>query len=217
MRIKLLLADDHRIMRQGLISLIAAEPDMEVVGEAGNGREALKLALKLSPHIILMDVNMPDLNGIDATRQILAQVPDVKILALTMHTNRKLVLGMFQAGASGYMLKDCAFKELIVAIRTLMAGQNYLSPEIAGTLLKGFLSLAAIQNQLLPGQLTDREREILQLIAEGNTIKEIADALNIGVKTVETHRRNIQQKLNLKGTADLIRYAFQEGLTSLDT
>ena len=217
MRVKLLLADDHQIMRQGLLALVAAEPGMDVVGEAGDGRQAVKLALKLRPHVVLMDINMPELNGIDATRQILAQAPEIKILALSMHTNRKLVLGMLQAGASGYLLKDCAFEELITAIRALMASQVFLSSKIAGTLLKDYRSLAALEDQLQPSALTDREREVLQLIAEGKTIKEIADVLNIGVKTVETHRRNIQQKLNLKGTADLIRYAFKEGLTSLDT
>lgn len=217
MRVKLLLADDHQIMRQGLLALVNAEPDMDVVGEAGDGRQAVKLALKLRPHVVLMDINMPDLNGIDATRQLLAQAPEIKILALSMHTNRKLVLGMLQAGASGYLLKDCAFEELITAIRALANGQIFLSSKVAGTLLKDYRKLAAFEDQLQSFPLTAREREVLQLIGEGRASKEIAHALSLSVKTVETHRRNILQKLNLKNTAELIRFAIQEGLTSLTT
>jgi two-component system, NarL family, response regulator NreC len=217
MGIRILLADDHKIMRQGLRSLIKGEPDMEVIGEASNGQEAIKLACELSPHVIVMDVNMPDLNGIDATGRILARSPDIKILGFSMSSDKKHVLEMFQAGVSGYMLKDCAFEELVQAIRTLRAGQMYLSPKIAGTLIEDYRSRATlIRDALSSPVLTAREREVLQPIAEGKATKEIADSLNLSVKTVETHRRNIMEKLHLRGTAELTKYAIREGIISID-
>ena len=216
MTVRLLLVDDHQIMRQGLRLMIESERDMEVVAQASNGQEAMKLAFELRPNLILMDVNMPGLNGIDATTQILARLPETKILALSMHSNRKFVLGMFKAGASGYMLKDCAFEELIRAIRTLTAGQMYLSPKIAGALVEDYRSLASLRDSLSTPSLTVREREVLQSIAEGKSTKEIADSLNLSVKTVETHRRNIMEKLNLRNTAELTLYAVREGIISVD-
>jgi len=204
-------------MRQGLSALIDSERGMEVVAQASNGQEAMKLAFELRPNVILMDVNMPGLNGIDASTQILARFPEIKILALSMHSNRKFVLGMFEAGASGYMLKDCAFEELIQAIRTLTAGQMYLSPKIAGTLVEDYRSLVSLRASLSAApSLTVREREVLQSIAEGRSTKEIADSLNLSVKTVETHRRNILEKLNLRNTAELTLYAVREGIISVD-
>jgi DNA-binding NarL/FixJ family response regulator len=216
MTVKILLVDDHRIMREGLRALIKGEPDMEVIAEADNGHEAVKLARKLKPDLIVMDINMPELNGVEATRQILSESPDIKILAFSMFSSRKHVLGMLQAGVAGYMLKDCAYEELIKAIRTLMARQMYLSPKIAGTLVEDYRSKIAVRDaSALPG-LTSREREVLQPIAEGKTTKEIADRLNVSVKTVETHRRNIMDKLKVKGTAELTKYAIREGLISID-
>ncbi|MFO7461167.1 MAG: response regulator transcription factor [Desulfatiglandales bacterium] len=217
MTVRVLLADDHQIMRQGLRSLINKEPGMEVIAQASNGQEAIKLAFELRPNVILMDVNMPGLNGIDASSQILARLPETKILALSMHSTRKFVLGMLKAGVSGYMLKDCAFEELIHAVRTLMAGQVYLSPKIAGTLIEDYRSLASVRESLSTHLLTVREREVLQSIAEGKSTKEIADSLNLSVKTIETHRRNIMEKLNIRSTAELTVYAIREGIISIDT
>lgn len=215
MKIKVLLADDHKIFRDGLRTLIEKE-GMEVVGEAENGRKAIKLAEKLMPSVIVMDVSMPDMNGIEATRKIKTGTPDVKIIALSMHSDRRFVLGMLEAGASGYLLKDCAFGELANAITQVSTGNTYLSPQIADVVVKGYLN-KAIDSSIIGGAiLTSREREILQLIAEGLTAKEIAAHVFLSIKTIETHRRNIMQKLNMKSTADLTRYAIREGLISLD-
>ena len=217
MTVRILIADDHKIVRQGLRSLIKDEPDLKVVGEAGNGHEAIRLASELKPHVILMDINMPDLNGIEATRQILAKSSDIRILAFSMSSNRKHILEMFQAGVSGYMLKDCAFEELVHAIHTLRAKYMYLSPKIASTLIEDYRSRASsIANALDSPLLTSREREVLQPIAGGRTLKEIARMLNVSVKTVETHRRNIMEKLHVKGTAELTMYAIREGIISID-
>lgn len=215
MKIKVLLADDHKIFRDGLRTLIEKE-GMEVVGEAENGRKTIKLAEKLMPNLIIMDVSMPDMNGIEATRKIRTALPDIRVIALSMHSDRRFVLGMLEAGASGYLLKDCAFGELANAINQVSTGNTYLSPKIADVVVKGYLNKtneAAIGGGAI---LTSREREILQLIAEGLTAKEIAAHVFLSIKTIETHRRNIMQKLNLKSTADLTKYAIREGLVSLD-
>ncbi len=215
MKIKVLLADDHKIFRDGLRTLIEKE-GMEVVGEAENGRKAIKLAEKLLPNVIVMDVSMPDMNGIEATRKIKAGMPDVKVIALSMHSDRRFVLGMLEAGASGYLLKDCAFGELATAINQVSTGNTYLSPQIADVVVKGYLNKANDSSTIGGAVLTSREREILQLIAEGLTAKEIAVHVFLSIKTIETHRRNIMQKLNMKSTADLTKYAIREGLVSLD-
>lgn len=215
MKIKVLLADDHKIFRDGLRTLIEKE-GMEVVGEVENGRKTLKLAEKLMPDLIIMDVSMPDMNGIEATRKIKAEMTDVKVIALSMHSDRRFVLGMLEAGASGYLLKDCAFGELASAINQVVKGNTYLSPKIADVVVKGYLNKTS--DASVPGRsiLTSREREILQLIAEGFTAKEIAAHVFLSIKTIETHRRNIMQKLNMRSTADLTKYAIREGLVSLD-
>ena len=215
MKIKVLLADDHKIFRDGLRTLIEKE-GMEVVGEAENGRKAINLAEKLLPNVIVMDVSMPDMNGIEATRKIKAGMPDVKVIALSMHSDRRFVLGMLEAGASGYLLKDCAFGELATAINQVSTGNTYLSPQIADVVVKGYLNKANDSSTIGGAVLTSREREILQLIAEGLTAKEIAVHVFLSIKTIETHRRNIMQKLNMKSTADLTKYAIREGLVSLD-
>ncbi|MCK9197401.1 MAG: response regulator transcription factor [Syntrophales bacterium] len=216
MKIKVLLADDHKIFRDGLRTLIEKE-GMEVVGEAENGRKAIKLAEKLMPSVIVMDVSMPDMNGIEATRKIKTGTPDVKIIALSMHSDRRFVLGMLEAGASGYLLKDCAFGELANAITQVSTGNTYLSPQIADVVVKGYLNKTTDSSSGKGADLlTSREREILQLIAEGLTAKEIAAHVFLSIKTIETHRRNIMQKLNMKSTADLTKYAIREGLISLD-
>jgi len=215
MKIKVLLADDHKIFRDGLRTLIEKE-GMEVVGEAENGRKAIKMAEKLMPNMIIMDVSMPDMNGIEATRKIIAGMPDIKVIALSMHSDRRFVLGMLEAGASGYLLKDCAFGELANAINQVSAGNTYLSPKIADVVVKGYLNKTIDPTVKGGAILTSREREILQLIAEGLSAKEIAAHVFLSIKTIETHRRNIMQKLNMRSTADLTKYAIREGLVSLD-
>lgn len=215
MKTTVLLVDDHKIFRDGLRTLIEKE-GMEVVGEAENGRKTIKLAEKLQPNVIIMDVSMPDMNGIEATRKIIAGFPAIKVIALSMHSDRRFVLGMLEAGASGYLLKDCAFGELASAIKQVLTGNKYLSPKIADVVVKGYLNKSTDSFVSGGSILTSREREILQLIAEGLTAKEIADHVFLSVKTVETHRRNIMQKLNMRSTVDLTKYAIREGLTSLD-
>lgn len=213
--IKVLLADDHKIVRDGLRTLLEKHVDIAVLGEAEDGREALQLARKLSPDVIVMDIAMPELNGIEATRQILSEYPGVKIVALSMHSDKRFVSEMLKAGASAYLLKDCAFEELITAIRTIMKGKIYLSPGIAGVVLEDYIRSDRKTDPSVFSQLTDREREVLQLMAEGKTTKEVAAHLNVSIKTVETHRTNIMTKLDIHTIAELTKYAIREGLTTL--
>ncbi len=217
MSIRVLLADDHKIFRDGLRTLIEKEAEMEVVAEAENGRKAVKLAEKLSPNVIIMDVSMPDLNGIEATRKIIAGTSNVKVIALSMHSDRRFVLGMLEAGASAYLLKDCAFAELVSAIRQVAAGNTYLSPKIADVVVKGYLNKVSDTSLTRRTILTSREREILQLLAEGLSAKEIAAHLNLSIKTIETHRRNIMEKLEIHTIAELTKYAIREGLVALES
>jgi DNA-binding NarL/FixJ family response regulator len=214
--IKILIADDHKIMRDGLRSLLEEQPDMEVVAEAENGQMAVQLAQERKPDVVIMDINMPDFNGIEATRQMIATLPEVKVIALSMHSDRRLVLGMLRAGASGYLLKDCAFEELARAIETVAANQPYLSPSIARTVIEDYVDRIAQTESATADVLTAREREVLQLLAEGWSTKQIASHLHISVKTVETHRRRIMEKLGLRSIAELTKYAIREGLTSLE-
>ena len=212
MGIRIIIADDHKIVRDGLRQLIHSQNDMEVIGEAENGRTALTLALKLSPDIVLMDVSMPDLNGIEATRKIISDVPGARIIALSMHSDRKFVMDMLEAGVKGYVLKDSAFNDLAAAIRAVSANKSYLSPGITDAVVKAFTGGRENKQK----DLSNREREVLQLLADGMTPKKIAELIHISVKTAETHRRNIMVKLDLKSTADLIRYALQEGISTLE-
>ncbi|MCX5834889.1 MAG: response regulator transcription factor [Deltaproteobacteria bacterium] len=216
MSIRILLADDHKIVRDGLRTLIGKEAGMEVIGEAENGRKALKMAEKIRPNVVIIDVTMPDMNGIEATRKMVTEVPGVKVIALSMHSDRRFVLGMLEAGASGYLMKDCAFDELAKAVRSVATGQTYLSPGIADVLVKGYLDKVNEKISVGRSPLTQREREILQLLAEGQSSKEIAANLGVSVKTVETHRRNMMQKLNMRSVAELTKYAIREGLISVE-
>ena len=216
MSIRVLLGDDHRIMREGLRSLLEKEPDIELVGEAEDGRSTLELASRLKPEVVVMDISMPDLNGIDATRKLLEKLPSVKVLALSMHTDQRFIEGMLRAGATGYLPKDCASEELIRAIRTVLSNQTYLSPSIADVVRRDYLSQRREADISVSGVLTEREREVLQLMAEGNNTKEIASRLQVSVKTIETFRQHIMQKLNLHSLAELTKYAIREGLTSLE-
>lgn len=215
MSIKILLADDHKIVRDGLRSLLEKQPNMEVVAEAEDGRKAVKLAIRRRPQVVIMDISMPDLNGIEATRQMLKELPHLKVIALSMHSDRRYILGMFQAGASGFLLKDCAFEELACAINTVVASQPYLSPSVAGAVIEDFVRSTSPTASSATDVLTAREREVLQLLAEGWSTKEIASHLHVSVKTVETHRRRIMEKLGLHGIAEITKYAIREGLTSL--
>lgn len=217
MGITILVVDDHKILRQGLRTLLAREADMEVVAEAEDGRDAVRLVRELSPQVVIMDVGMPDLNGIEATRQILQESPETKIIALSMHSDRRFVTNMIKAGASGYLLKDSAFEELATAIRVVMARKTYLSHEIAHVVVKDYVQGGGSKDDLsVFSVLSPREREVLQLMAEGKTNRLIAEALNVSLKTIETHRQQIMNKLEIHNIVELTKYAIREGLASLD-
>jgi two-component system response regulator NreC len=204
-------------MREGLRTLIEKQPDMEVVAEGENGRMAVQLARKLFPDVVVMDIGMPDLNGIEATRQILANNPKVKVIALSMHSAKRFVVEMLKAGSSGYLLKDCAFEELALAIHTVIANKVYVSPSINELMIKEYVHNLSKTEFSHTSLLTPREREVLQLLAEGKTTKQIALSLNVSVKTIETYRKQIMHKLNLHSVAELTKYAIREGITSLET
>ena len=217
MSIKILLADDHRIVSECLRPLLNKQPDMRVVGEAENGRMAVKLAQQLNPNVVIMDIAMPDLNGIEATRQIIARCPGVKIITLSMNSDKRYVTGVLNAGASGYLTKSCSFEELVGAIRVVTANKKYLSPDISGIVIEESLVRSSTAKSKVPSILTMREREVLQLLAEGKTVKQIASQLYLSIKTVHTHRKQIMDKLNIHSIAELTKYALREGLTSLKT
>jgi DNA-binding NarL/FixJ family response regulator len=215
MSIKVMIVDDHRIMREGLRAMLEREPDIKVVGDAANGLLAQPLARDLAPNVIIMDVNMPELNGIEATQQINAELSEVRIIALSMHADRRFVLNMLKAGAAGYMLKDDAFTNLAKAVRMVASHKTYLSQEITELLENDCQPLSATLESGNFQLLSSREREVLQLVTEGKTSSQIAASLHISVKTVETHRQQVMEKLNIKGVAELTKYAIREGLTSL--
>jgi len=215
MTLKILIADDHAIMRQGLRRFIDDEPDMEVIAEAEDGRKATLLCRKLSPDIVIMDIQMPNLNGIDATSKIREISPSTKIIALSMHSEKHFIIQMFEAGASGYLLKKCASNEILTAIRNVAKGQQHLCSEIHGIVIEGILSTTTSpQNNIL--LLTSQERQTLQLIAEEKSTKEIASFMNISQKTVEGYRAQVTKKLGIHSIAGLTRYALRQGLASMD-
>ncbi|WP_052888327.1 MULTISPECIES: response regulator [Thermogemmatispora] len=212
-KIRILLADDHTILRAGLKMMLNAQPDMEVVGEAQDGRQALQEALRLQPDIVLMDITMPDMSGIEATRQIKKQVPETKVLILTMHENDEYIFQALRAGASGYMLKEAADTDLISALHVIQNGQVYLSPVAQSVMVGDYLQrVRAGEEKDSYESLTEREREILKLVAEGYTNTKIAERLVISPKTVDTHRTHIMDKLNLHSRAELVKYAMRRGL-----
>ena len=217
MTVRVLLVDDHKMMREGLRALLEDIHDIEIIGEASDGRTALDLVRTLAPDVVVMDVGMPDLNGIEATRRIRAEHERVKVVALSTHTDKRYVHHMLEAGASGYVLKIAAYDELLRAVRAASLGKTYLSPEIAGLVVERSTHAHSAAEVSAYSTLGAREREVLQLVAEGKTSAETAKAMHISIKTVETHRRNIAQKLGLHGTAELTKYAVREGLTSLDS
>lgn len=215
MSLPVLLADDHEIVRVGLRALLERLGGMAVVAEADSGRAAVQLAKKLKPAVVLMDISMPDLNGIDATRQILADGPGVKVIALSMHADTRYVAGMLQAGARGYLLKDSVADEIGRAVQAVLAGEVYLARKIAGVVVQDYVQrLASEEGASSP--LTGRQREVLQLVAEGRSTKGIAAHLHVSIKTIETHRGQIMDKLDLHSVAELTKYAIRQGLTSLD-
>ncbi len=214
MSVRILLADDHSIMREGLAALLEKQPDLTVVGQADTGRAAVRLARELAPQVVIMDISMPDLNGIEATRQILAEGAGVKVIALSMHSDRHFVRGMLKAGASGYLLKHSASQELIKAIQVVLAGRVYLSPDIAGIVVEEYRKPE--KDSSIFAVLTPRELEVLQLLAEGKNAREIAATLHLGLKTIEAYRRQITDKMGFKSFAEMVKYAIKEGLVSLE-
>ncbi len=216
MKTKVILADDHNIMRQGLRSLLENQSDMEVVGEAGDGRTTIRLVEELSPDVVIMDIAMPDLNGIEATYEIARKQPRIKVIALSIYLDRRFVTEMLNAGASGYLLKSCVFDELVEAIRAVVTNRIYLSPKVTEIVVQDYIQYSKITNPSAFSALTTREREVLQLLAGGKSTQEIARQLYVSVKTVETHRRQIMRKLNIYTLAELTKYAIREGLTFLE-
>jgi two-component system response regulator NreC len=215
MAIKVILVDDHRILREGIKTILQETSDIEVLSEADNGRDAVKLAEELKPDIMVMDLAMPELNGMEATEMITRANPGIKVIALSMHSDQHYIRGIFQAGASGFVLKHSAAKELLDAIRLVHANHTYLSKEISDVVVKEF-SRKVEDNASKVKALSSREKEVLQLVAEGKTTKVIAETLFVSIKTVEAHRQNIMNKLNLFTIPELTKYAIKTGLTSLE-
>ena len=213
---KILIADDHGIVRDGLKSLINKQSDMEVVGEAEDGRVAVQLTKEVNPDIVIMDISMPNLNGVEAVHEILQYKPDTKIIILSMYTDKHIVKESLEAGASGYVLKSYLFDELLKALEAVKTNECYLSPRIAGIVVDDYVNQKSAGKNKESIKLTARERQILQLIAEGKTVKEIARILHISPKTADANRRKIMKKLGLFNIAELTKYAIREGLTSLD-
>ena len=216
MTARILLADDDRITRQGLRSLIEKEHDIEVVDEADDGRKAIDLVRELVPDIVIMDITMPNLNGIDATRHIVREFPKVKVIALSIHSNRAFVVDMLKAGASGYVLKECTFDELVEAIRAVIDGGVYLSSKVASILVNDYVQRLTKITESPLETLTEREREVLQLIGEGKNTKQIALQLHVSIKTIEADRRKIMEKLDAHSIAELVKIAILGGLASLE-
>jgi len=212
----ILLADDHQIVRDGIRTLIESTDGLAVVGEAADGRAAVAQCLELKPDVILLDVGLPGLNGVEAARQINDEAPKTKIVALSMLSDATYVRRMFQSGASAYLLKDCAFEELVRALDAVKAGKTWVSPSISGVVLQDYLKDVRPQGSEMLNRLTPREREVLQLLAEGRATKQIAADLFVSVKTAETHRQNLMRKLEIFNIADLTKFALREGLTQLD-
>jgi two-component system response regulator NreC len=214
---RVLLVDDHAMIRQGLSSLLEKQPDIEVVGSVEDGRKAADIARELAPDLVIMDISMPNLNGIDAMRKIVEEMGDVKVIALSIHSSRHFVAEMLKAGASGYILKECLFDELVEAIKTVLNGGTYLSPKMTGVVIDDYVKRLSTQYQPGGPVLNEREREVLQFLSEGKSTKQIALQLHVSSKTIESNRRNIMDKLGVNSVAELTKYAVREGLTPLES
>lgn len=212
---KILIVDDHNIFREGLLTMLGMLDYIEIVGHASNGRSAISLTRKTNPDMVLMDINMPDLNGIDCAQKLMEEFPNLKIIILSMYSDRQLVVGALRAGVRGYLLKDCDFEELKRAIQTVINDDTFLSPKITDTVVKGYLDKLIQMDDSDLGVLTVREREILQLIAEGHRTQQMADKVHLSAKTIEYHRRNIMDKLDIHNIAELTKFAIREKLTTL--
>lgn len=211
-KIKLMIADDHTIVRQGMKKLLETYPELQIVGESQDGEETVEIAMQLLPDLIIMDISMPGLNGLEATREIKKRLPEMKILILTMHAEKEYIFKILQSGASGYLLKGSPIEELVSAIHAVDRGESYLSPAVSKSIIEDYVGGGVRRPVTTRSQpLTTREREVLQLIAEGYTSKRIAARLSLSAKTIETHRSHIMQKLNIHNAAGLIRYAIQKG------
>jgi DNA-binding NarL/FixJ family response regulator len=215
-KMRILIADDHGVMREGMKVLIENQPDMEVVGEAEDGLMVTQLAKELSPDIIIMDISMPNLNGVEATRLILEENPDIRVIALSVHLDKHFVTQMLKAGASGYVLKSCLFDEVLRALRTVNRNEHYLSPKITDVVLDDYIHYMAIYNKSAEDHLTARERQIVQMLTEGKSTKLIASRLHISPKTSDANRRRIMNKLGISSLAELTKYAIRKGITSTE-
>ncbi|HET7792832.1 MAG TPA: response regulator transcription factor [Rhizobacter sp.] len=216
MSINIVLADDHRIVRDGLKSLLEREADIKLVGQACDGLEVLKLARELQPDLVVTDLSMPGLNGIETIRRLRGESPQMRVLCLSVHDEARMVLAVIDAGAGGYVLKDASFQELVQAIRRVMADQIYLSSDLVGIVVEQYRNRHAPQPAAAASPLTPRERELVQLFSEGHSTQQIAERLHLSAKTVATHRENIMGKLHIHSIAELTRFALREGLSSLD-
>lgn len=214
MGIKVLIADDHQLFREGLVNLLSSAPDIDVIAEAKDGKEATEKAKKLKPDVVLIDIGMPEMNGIEATRILKKDLPGLKIIAVSMHSDRQFVKGILEAGADGYLLKNCTYRQLIEAVQSVYSGKKYLSDDITEMVIQGYLDPAE-DNPDKDSELSERETEVLKLYAEGKSTRDISEKLFISVKTVGTHKQHIYEKLGLKSNADMVKYAIKEGLIQL--
>lgn len=213
MAVRILLVDDHEIMREGMCALLRKHSEFEIVGQAADGRKALELVSELQPDAVIMDIGMPNLNGIEATRQILSKNPKIKVMALSTHSEGTIVAKMIKSGAVGYMLKESAFDELVDGIKLMLSGKTFLCSKISKIVFSDYINIITNPKWSEGDGLSGREREVLQLVAEGNTMKEIAAMLHLSPKTIDSHREHIMEKLSIRNIAGLTKYAIREGLT----
>jgi len=215
LKIKVLIADDHQLFREGLINLLSSSKEIDIIAHADNGKDAYEKAIIYNPDVILMDISMPVMNGEESTRLVKKQNPSIKVIALTMHSDKHYIKTMLEAGVDGYLFKNCTYNQLIEAIKTVVAGEKYLSGDITETLIDDYLNTEN-SSENKESELTEREMDVLKLYAEGKTTREISEALFVSIKTVGTHRQHIMEKLDIKTTVEMIRYALKKGIISLD-